>query len=163
MAPPGLRLPPRASGGIFERRTPMWNMLWPVLLIVGSNCFYHVCAKSMPAEVNPFASLTLTYLVGALISALIFLFSTGFTHLGEEIAKINWTALVLGFSIVGLEAGCIFLYRVGWKVSSGALVCNVCLCCVLLLIGWLLYKETITPRQLLGVAVSCAGLFLLNS
>ncbi len=141
----------------------MWNMLWPVLLIVGSNCFYHVCAKSMPAEVNPFASLTLTYLVGALISALIFLFSTGFTHLGEEIAKINWTALVLGFSIVGLEAGCIFLYRVGWKVSSGALVCNVCLCCVLLLIGWLLYKETITPRQLLGVAVSCAGLFLLNS
>ena len=141
----------------------MWNMLWPLLVVVGANCFYHICAKSMPAEVNPFASLTLTYLVGALLSALIFFFSSGASHVGEELAKINWTALVLGFAIVGLEAGNVFLYRAGWKISTGALACNVVLCCMLLLIGWLLYKENITPRHLLGVAVSCAGLFLLNS
>ncbi|MBR0376305.1 MAG: EamA family transporter, partial [Firmicutes bacterium] len=112
---------------------------------------------------NPFASLTLTYLVGALLSALIFLFSAGFSRVGTELAKINWTALVLGFAIVGLEAGNVFLYRAGWKISSGALVCNICLAVALLLIGWLLYKETITPRQLLGVAVCCAGLLLVNS
>lgn len=157
-----LRLPPRASGGIFERRTPMWNMLWPLLLIVGSNCFYHICAKSMPAEVNPFASLTVTYLVGALLSALLFLFSAGFSRVGTELAKTNWTALVLGIAIVGLEAGFVFLYRAGWKVSSGALVANICLAVALLFIGWLLYKENISPRQLLGVALCCAGLLLVN-
>ena len=140
----------------------MWNMLWPLLLIVGSNCFYHICTKSMPEAADPFASLTLTYLVGALLSALLFLFGSGVSRVGAEIAKINWTALVLGFAIVGLEAGNVFLYRAGWKISSGALVANVCLCCVLLLIGWLLYKENITTRQLLGVAVCCAGLFLVN-
>ena len=140
----------------------MWNMLWPLLLIVGSNCFYHICAKSMPAEVNPFASLTVTYLVGALLSALLFLGSAGFSRLGTELAKTNWTALVLGVAIVGLEAGFVFLYRAGWKVSSGALVANICLAVALLFIGWLLYKESISPRQLLGVAVCCAGLFLVN-
>ena len=140
----------------------MWNMLWPLLLIVGSNCFYHICAKSMPAEVNPFASLTVTYLVGAALSALLFLGSAGFSRLGTELAKTNWTALVLGISIVGLEAGFVFLYRAGWKVSSGALVANICLAVALLFIGWLLYKESISPRQLLGVAVCCAGLFLVN-
>ncbi|MBQ3287347.1 MAG: EamA family transporter [Firmicutes bacterium] len=140
----------------------MWNMLWPLLLIVGSNCFYHICAKSMPAEVNPFASLTLTYLVGALLSALLFLGSAGFSRLGTELAKTNWTALVLGISIVGLEAGFVFLYRAGWKVSSGALVANICLAVALLFIGWLLYKESISPRQLLGVALCCAGLLLVN-
>lgn len=140
----------------------MWNMLWPLLLIVGSNCFYHICAKSMPAEVNPFASLTLTYLVGAALSALLFLGSAGFSRLGTELAKTNWTALVLGISIVGLEAGFVFLYRAGWKISSGALVANICLAVALLFIGWLLYKESISPRQLLGVALCCAGLFLVN-
>ena len=140
----------------------MWNMLWPLLLIVGSNCFYHICAKSMPAEVNPFASLTLTYLVGALLSALLFLGSAGFSRLGTELAKTNWTALVLGISIVGLEAGFVFLYRAGWKVSSGALVANICLAVALLFIGWLLYKESISPQQLLGVALCCAGLLLVN-
>ena len=140
----------------------MWNMLWPLLFIVGSNCFYHICAKSMPADVNPFASLTLTYLVGALLSALLFLGSAGFSRLGTELAKTNWTALVLGISIVGLEAGFVFLYRAGWKVSSGALVANICLAVALLFIGWLLYKESISPRQLLGVALCCAGLLLVN-
>ena len=24
----------------------MWHMLWPLLVIVGSNCLYHICAKS---------------------------------------------------------------------------------------------------------------------
>ena len=140
----------------------MRNMLWPLLLIVGSNCFYNICTKSMPTQMNPFASLTVTYLVGAALSALIFLISSGAGRIGAELAKMNWTGVVLGLSIVGLEVGYVFLYRAGWKVSSGALVANICLAVALLFIGWLLYKESISPRQLLGVAVCCAGLFLVN-
>ena len=141
----------------------MWNMLWPLLLIVGSNCFYHICTRSMPSQMNPFASLTVTYLVGAALSALIFLVSAGAGRIGSELAKMNWTGFVLGLAIVGLEAGFVFLYRAGWKISVGSLAANICLALALLLIGWLLYKESISPRQLLGVAVCCAGLFLVNS
>ncbi|MBR5429018.1 MAG: EamA family transporter [Firmicutes bacterium] len=140
----------------------MWNYLWPLLLVVGSNCFYHICAKSMPEQVNPFCSLTLTYLVGALLSALLFLFSPGRGAVGAELRQVNWTALVLGLAIVGLEAGNVFLYRNGWKISVGSLVAGVCLACALLLIGRLLYQETVSLRQLAGVAVCALGLLLVN-
>ena len=50
----------------------MWSMIWPILIVVGANTFYHICAKSTPEGVNAFASLTITYLVGAAFSAAAF-------------------------------------------------------------------------------------------
>ncbi len=140
----------------------MWNMLWPLLLIVGSNSFYHVCAKSVPEKVNAFGSLTVTYLVGAAISATVFLASARPANALAELGKINWASFALGFAIIGLEAGNVFLYRAGWKISSGALTTNICLAVVLLVVGYFLFHETITARQLIGAAVCAAGLFLIS-
>ena len=47
-------------------------LYWPILLAVFSDIFYQICAKSTPSNLNPFASLTMTYLVGAVISTVIF-------------------------------------------------------------------------------------------
>ena len=33
----------------------MWNYIWPVFLILGSNIAYNLMTKSTPAQVNPFA------------------------------------------------------------------------------------------------------------
>ena len=116
----------------------MWNMIWPMILIVLSNCFYNICTKSTPENVNTFGALTVTYLIGAMLSAILFV------------------------SSVGLEAGYVFLYRAGWKVSNGALTANICLAIALIVIGFLLYKETICLRQVLGIVVCGIGLFLIN-
>ena len=35
----------------------MWNMIWPLLVVVGANTVYNISAKSTPADVNSFASL----------------------------------------------------------------------------------------------------------
>ena len=35
----------------------MWNMLWPLALIVASNCFYNICTKSMPSNANAFGKM----------------------------------------------------------------------------------------------------------
>ena len=43
--------------------------IWPIALVVASNVVYQICAKSIPGDLNPFASLTVTYLVGAAASA----------------------------------------------------------------------------------------------
>ncbi len=139
----------------------MWNMIWPLALIVASNCFYNICTKSMPSNANAFASLTATYLAGSVLSAALFLCGTRGNGIGAELSKINWTSIVLSFAIVGLEAGYVFLYRAGWKVSIGSLTANICLAIALLAIGCLRYRETITPRQLLGILVCGAGLFLI--
>lgn len=35
----------------------MFKYIWPLLLVVLSNTFYQICAKSVPEKMNPFASL----------------------------------------------------------------------------------------------------------
>ena len=140
----------------------MWNMIWPLLLIVISNCFYNICAKSMPEETNAFGALTVTYLIGAILSAVFFVISVKPGKVVSEISKVNWIPFILGTAIVGLEAGYIFLYRAGWKVSIGALTANICLAVALLIIGCLLYKETISVKLVVGIIVCGIGLFLLN-
>ena len=141
----------------------MWNMIWPLILIVGSNCFYNICTKSIPENLNAFWALTVTYLVGAALSFIIFITSVGPAKAITEINHINWTSFVLGLSIVGLEAGYVFLYRAGWKVSAGSLTANTCLAIALLVIGFLLYKEAVSLKQLLGVAICAVGLSLINN
>ena len=140
----------------------MWNMIWPFMLIVGSNCFYNICTKSMPNGANAFGALTVTYLVGAILSAVLFVASVKPAHVATEIIKINWTSIVLGLAIVGLEVGYVFLYRNGWKMGSGALTANICLAVALLIIGFLFYKETVSLRQVIGILVCSVGLFLIN-
>ena len=103
----------------------MWNMIWPLLLIVLSNCFYNICTKSVPEGANKFGTLTITYLVGAVLSAILFIVSVKPFGVASEIAKINWTAFVLGIAIVGLEAGYVFLYRAGWKVMNAIIESSI--------------------------------------
>ena len=64
---------------------------------------------------------------------------------------------------MGLEFGNICLYRAGWKVSVGSLIANITLACVLLAVGLLLYHETVTLRQGLGVLVCLAGIYLVGA
>ncbi|MBQ6669227.1 MAG: hypothetical protein IJM72_04120, partial [Deltaproteobacteria bacterium] len=135
----------------------MWSMLWPLLLIVAANCFYNICTKSLPENINTFGALIVTYLMGALLATILFVTSVKPQNIMPEMAKINWTSFVLGMAIVALEAGYVFLYRAGWKVSSGSLIANICLAVVLLAIGPLLYHETISFRQIVGVVICAIG------
>lgn len=137
-------------------------MIWPVLIVVLSNTFYNICTKSTPSNVNAFGTLMLTYITAAILTGVIFLFLVKPENAIVELSKVNWTSIVLGIAIVGLELGYIFMYRSGWKVSSGALVANICLAIALLFVGAILYGENITVKQVLGIFICIAGLFLIN-
>ncbi len=140
----------------------MWEMLWPILLIILSNTIYNVCTKSTPSNVNAFGALMITYIVAAILTAIIFVFLVKPENVAFELTKINWTSVVLGMAIVGLELAYIFAYRAGWKVSSASLVANIGLAIVLIFVGALLYGENISLKQVLGIFVCCGGLFLIN-
>jgi len=140
----------------------MWYMVWPILLVVCANAFYNICAKSTPGGINAFASLSVTYLVATVLSIIMFFITANQKSLVAEISKANWTSLVLGVSVIALEFGYISIYRAGWKVSIASLVANIALACVLLVLGLLLYKETISLRQFVGMIVCVIGLFLIS-
>ena len=133
----------------------MWNLLWPMLMVVGANTVYNICAKSVPDKLNSFAALTINYLVAAGLSLALF-------YLVQEMAKTNWAPVVMGLTVVGLELGYIFIYRAGWKVSVASLVANIALACLLVVVGVLLYKEVLTLRQVAGMGLCVAGLLLIS-
>lgn len=137
-------------------------MYWPILLAVFADVFYQISAKSTPETLNPFASLTITYLVGAAISAVIYFIVSGGGNLISELKEINWTAFVLGLAIVGLEAGSIYMYKVGWNMNTGYIVKALILGMVLIVVGYFLYKEQVTMTKAVGIAVCLLGLVLIN-
>ena len=140
----------------------MLAYIWPIALVVLSNVVYQICAKSVPKEIHPFASLTVTYLVAAVISgALYFILNRG-GNLLREYGKLNWAPFVLGVVIVGLEAGWLYAYKAGWQVSTGFIVQSAFLAVVLIFVGYLLYHEALTWNKLVGVGVCLAGLVILN-
>ena len=140
----------------------MWNMIWPMLIVITANTFYNVCAKSTPQGVNSFASLTITYLIAAAASLIMFFVTGEQKNIWQEFSKANWTSAVLGIAVLALEFGYICIYRAGWKVSTASVIANIALACVLVFVGMLLYKETITLRQILGMLVCAAGLYLIG-
>ena len=139
----------------------MWNMIWPLLIVVGANTIYNISAKATPSDVNAFASLAMSYFIATIGSVFMFFLTSDSKNLLVELSKTNWSALALGIAIVGLEFGYICIYRAGWKIGVASLVANISLACVLLLIGLFVYKEVITLKQLLGMGICAIGLMLI--
>ena len=140
----------------------MFSYIWPIALVIGSNIIYQICAKSVPEGMNPFASLTVTYLVGAALSAVLFFVLGGGGSLLKEYGKLNWAPFVLGLVIVGLEVGWIYAYKAGWPVSTGFIVHSAILAVALLAVGYFLYHEALTWNKLVGIAICLVGLFFIN-
>ena len=140
----------------------MFYYVWPIVLVVLSNTVYQICAKSVPNDMNPFASLSVTYLVGALASIALYFMLGSAGNLTREYGKLNWAPFVLGIVIVGLEAGWIYAYKAGWQVSTGFIVQSAFLASVLLLVGYFLYHESLTWNKVVGVVICLIGLVFIN-
>ena len=140
----------------------MFSYIWPIALLIVSNAVYQICAKSVPEGMNPMASLTVTYLVGAAASGLMYFVLDHSGSLIREYGKLNWAPFVLGVVIVGLEAGWIYAYKAGWQVSTAFIVQSAFLAVALVFVGYFLYHEALTWNKLVGVAICLVGLIFIN-
>ena len=140
----------------------MFAYVWPIALVVCCNTLYQVCAKSVPVDMDPFASLTITYLVGAAASFLLYFGLNRSGSLLQEYRHVNWAPVVLGLVVVALEVGMIFAYKAGWKVSLASTVQGTFVAIALVAVGALFYHEAITFNKLLGIALCLGGLAVMN-
>ena len=140
----------------------MFAYIWPIALVVVCNTLYQVCAKSVPAAMDPFASLTITYLVGAAASFALYFVINRQGDLLREYRELNWAPIVLGFVVVALEVGMIFAYKAGWKVSLASTVQGTFVAIALVAVGALFYHEAITVNKILGIALCLGGLAVMN-
>lgn len=140
----------------------MLNMIYPIIIVVAANTFYNIGTKSIPQKINSFAALSITYIVAAVLCVIMFFLTSEQKNFINELTKANWTSFVLGFAVVALEFGYVCIYRSGWKVSAASIVANIILAIILLFVGWLLYKESISIKQIAGVVVCTVGLILMK-
>ena len=140
----------------------MFSYIWPIALVVFSNTLYQICAKSVPEDMNPLASLAVTYLVGAAVSCAMYYILNRDANFFREIRLTNWAPVILGIVIVGLEVGFIYAYRAGWQVSMAQIVSSAILAVILIFVGHLLYHEAITWNKIVGILICLAGLVLIN-
>lgn len=140
----------------------MFMYVFSIVIIVASNTLYNICSKAIPEKANPFSSLFVTYLTGAIITLIAFIFYKSDKGFFETLGDLNWASVVLGFCIVGLEFGYIMAYRAGWNISIGSLVANIFLALMLIPIGIFFYKEGFGINQILGAVFCLIGLLFIN-
>lgn len=138
------------------------SMVWPIALVVFSNILYQICAKGVPKDMDAMASMTITYIVGAVCSAIMFFVMNKNGNLLQEYAKMNLAPIFLGVSVVGLEVGFIYAYKNGWAVSTASIVQSSFLAVALLVVGAVLYHETITANKIIGMVICLIGLYFIN-
>jgi drug/metabolite transporter (DMT)-like permease len=141
----------------------MINYVWPLALVVLSNVLYHSCAKSVPEELNPLASLTVTYAIGAMVSLVFFYLLNPNADIAAEYRKMNWAPIVLGLAVVGLEVGYIYAYKAGWPISTAQIVQAAVLAVLLLFVGKLFYNEGLTWNKVAGIIACLVGLGLIRA
>ena len=138
------------------------SMIWPIVLIVFSNIVYQICAKGVPKNMDAMASMTITYIVGAVCSGIMYFVMNKNGSLLQEYVKINWAPVFLGVSVVGLEVGFIYAYKNGWAVSTVSIVQSAFLAVALIIVGAILYHEVITANKVIGIVICLIGLYFIN-
>lgn len=132
---------------------------WPVALIVGSDVVYQVCAKKLSSHASPLAALGMTYIMSAILCAILFEIIVPNGHIWQELSEVHFPAVIVGISIAGLEVGVIYMYRAGWQMNIGFITYTACITVLLLFIGAFAYNEPLGVMKLAGVVLTVIGMF----
>jgi uncharacterized membrane protein len=75
---------------------------------------------------------------------------------------IGLPALGIGLGAAAIELGFILAYRAGWNVSILPLSVNVLSAMILILIGLLAYRESLSFEKIIGIGLCIGGLILIT-
>ena len=131
-----------------------------MVLVISGNLIYHLSQKSLPKEANPLYTMIIVYgiaIIACAVCALVY--PSGKTFL-QSARETSLTVLLLGLSVAMIEVGFLFVYRVGWNVSTASITTSVTVTLVLIPIGVLAFKEHLTVRNVVGLLFCLLGLVL---
>lgn len=128
--------------------------------VIVSIVLYQIAQRAMPRNLNPFYVLIFIYLLGAALSLVASLFFPADRSLSGFSRNLNWAAPVLAVSIVGLEIGYLLAYRAGWDLALAPIVANVAAILILVPVGFLFFRESLTPVKTVGILLCIVGFVL---
>lgn len=134
---------------------------WLLIAIV-STFGYHLVIKLTPGTVNPLVSLAVTYAAVTVLFSVAAILAPDSAPLRESLRQVNWTALALAVTIIGLDLGFLLLYRSGFEVSLGQIVTQSAAALLLIGVGVAVFRERLTATNVAGIALCIAGLWLIS-
>ena len=140
----------------------MGYFLAPVLIVVGL-VIYQLAQKSTDQSANPFVVVIMAYLIG--IAACVggyFLFPRQDTEMVPMMRTVIWSALGIGLGAAAIEIGFMLAYRAGWNLSLLPVSANVCGAVVLILIGLIAFRESLSFEKVVGLLLCIGGLVLIT-
>ncbi len=134
----------------------------PIVILVLSNVLYQVCSKNVPNEINPLAMLTITYAVSAVLCMVLYYVLNQGNGLMSEYRNFNAVGILMAVSLVGMEIGAIYMYKVGWPVSIGFMFNSTIVAVCLVVIGVMVYREEMNLAKLTGIIACLGGIYLIG-
>lgn len=139
------------------------NYFFPPILIVLGLVVYQVSQKSTDKEANPFVVVTIAYLIGILACIGGYFLFPKAEAVSLPMAKtVVWSALGIGLGAAAIEIGFMLAYRVGCNISLLPVAVNVCGAIILILIGLIAFRETLSIEKIIGVLLCIGGLVLIT-
>jgi drug/metabolite transporter (DMT)-like permease len=132
----------------------------PLVMIIGGGVLYHVCQKATPSTLDPFLALCISFGLASLACFALFVGREGISS--TQLHRVNWTSIALALALVTIESGYLIGYRAGLKLNVTSFACNNLIALALLIVGTIVYRETLTLRTGVGMVVCVLGLLLLR-
>ncbi|MGH9872157.1 MAG: hypothetical protein ACRD9S_06775 [Pyrinomonadaceae bacterium] len=140
--------------------TTMRSFYFPLVLAVGGMLFYHLGQRAIPRGINPFYAMIIAYAVGIIVLAICALVLPGNKSFVSSLTESNWAVFVVGAAAACIELGFLLAYRSGWRISVAAVATNVAVTLLLAPIGIVIFKDHLSPRNILGLIFCVLGLVL---
>jgi drug/metabolite transporter (DMT)-like permease len=140
----------------------MFLIYFSITLAIVSSALYHFSQKQIPAGVHPVVSIIVTYLVSLTLCLVLLAFLPPENGVVAAFKQLNWASYLLALSLVGLEVGFLLVYRAGWNIGLAAVLVNVVASLILVPVAILVFKDRLSPVNLIGILVCLAGLVMLN-
>ena len=132
------------------------------MLAIGGGVLYHLAQKSIPKDANPLSALFVAYLtsVATVLICLVLFPAEG--SFFATLKKTNWAMFAVGIGAAAIEIGFLLAYRTGWNISTAGLIVNIAIAVILIPVGLVLFKEQLSPLNLIGILLCILGLLFIS-
>lgn len=134
-----------------------------LFMAIIANIIFHIAEKSINTDMNPLLALSVTYFISFIIVTVIMFFTYPNIDIISNFHKINWAVLVLSLSSLGFDLSILLAYRFGGKMSKLFNIISPGIAISLVLIGVLLYKESLSVYNFVGLILGISGIYLISA
>ena len=134
-----------------------------ILIIVAGQVSYHSIARTVSHDREPFTLIVTAYGFAFLIVLIVGII-TQQIHFKELIESYNYKpAIGLGIAVSFIELGYIYAYKNGLPINIGAFALLGLTTIILIPVGYFVFKEMLSLRIALGLALLVTGLWLIST